>query len=426
MTLNEIIKVVNGISNINSYEFINNIKTDSRLIEENDVFIAIKGKNYDGNDYIDEAIEKGAIACICNNNLNDKCIVVEDTYESLYLLANYIRKKYDIPLIAITGSNGKTTTKDLLYHILSSEYKVLRNEGNKNNIIGVSNTLFKLNKTYEIIIMELGTNHIGEINYLSKMCNPNLGIITNIGSSHLEYFKNKKNIFKEKTSIIDGMDDVKLIINGDDKYLKRLHAYKCGIKKNNNLIAYDIKEYIDKISFKIKLDKEYNIIFNNPGVHFINDILLAIKASLACNIDINTIIDRISTFKLTDKRMNIIKKENYTIINDCYNSSLESVIGGLNYLKNIKEKKLLIIGDILELGNYSKRIHKKINKEIKKISNCEVLTVGRYTKYIDGINFDNVDNLIAYLKNYDIKNKYIYIKASRRMNFDKLVEYIKK
>lgn len=425
MTLNEIIKIVYGISNINSDELINNVKTDSRLIKENDVFIAIKGKNYDGNDYVEEAIENGAIACITNKNINNKCIVVNDTYESLYLLSNYIRNKYDISLIGITGSNGKTTTKDLLFHILSSEYKVLKNEGNKNNIIGVSDTLFKLNNTYEVIIMELGTNHMGEISHLSKMCNPNLGLITNIGSSHLEYFKNKKNIFKEKTSIIDGMDNIKLIVNGDDKYLKKIKAYKCGIKSNNNLIAYDIREYIDKIEFKIKLDKEYEVVFNNPGIHFINDILLVIKASLACNIDINTIIDKISTFKLTAKRMNIINKDNYVIINDCYNSSLESIIGGINYLKNIKNDKLLIIGDILELGKYSKKIHKKIGKVISKLKNYEVLTVGEYSKNIKGINFNDVDNLINYLDDYNFNNKYIYVKASRRMNFDKVVEYIK-
>ena len=219
MTLNELIKVVKGITNLNSNKLINNIKTDSRKIKKCDIFIALKGDKYDGHDYINEAVDKGCIACIVDKELdNDKCIRVKDTYECLYDIDNYMRNKYGIPLIAITGSNGKTTTKELIVHILKSKYKVLYNSDSKNNIIGVSDTLFKLNRKYDLIIMELGSNHIGEISMLSNMCNPSTSIITNIGSSHLEYFKNRKNIFKEKLSIIDGMNEKKLIINGDDKY----------------------------------------------------------------------------------------------------------------------------------------------------------------------------------------------------------------
>ena len=426
MTLNEVIKVICGKTNLNSNELINDIKTDTRIINEGDIFIAIKGKNYDGHDFRDEAIKKGAKACIVEYGNNDKCIYVDSTIESLFLLGNYIRNKYNIPLIAITGSNGKTTTKDLLYHVLSSKYNVLKNDGSKNNIIGVSNTLFKLNDSYDIVVMELGTNHLGEISYLSKMCNPTLGLITNIGSSHLEYFKTRKNIFKEKTTIIDGMYNKKLIVNGDDKYLKKLKCYKCGIKKNNNLKAYNIESYIDHIEFNIYLDKEYKIVFNNPGEHFVNNILLVIETCLDYNIDINDIISNINSFSLTNMRMNIIRIGSNVIINDCYNSSLESICAGINYLKNINQDKLLIIGDILELGKYSKKIHKKINKKLKKLNNKKILTVGKYSKYITGINFSNVEELINYLENNKINNTYIYIKGSRRMNLDKVVEYLTK
>lgn len=424
MILNELIKVVNGKSNINSDIIIKDIKTDTRKINKGDLFIALKGNNYDGNDFILEAQKNGAIACITNNNVNDKCIVVNDTYESLYLIGKYIRKKYNIPLIAITGSNGKTTTKELIYHILSSKYNVLKNEDSKNNLIGVSDTLFKLNNTYDIIVMELGTNHLGEISYLSKMCKPNIGIITNIGSSHLEYFKKRKNIFKEKLSIKDGMDKVNLIVNGDDKYLKKLKYFKCGIKKKNDLKAYNIEENIDGISFNIYLDKEYKIKFNNPVKHFICDILLAIKVCLDYGVNIKTIIRQINSFKLINKRMNIIKLDSNIMINDCYNSSLESIKGGLDCLKNIKNRKVLIIGDILELGKHSKSVHKKINKLIKKIDNKEVFTIGKYSKYIEGKNFISSLELLEYIKNNSIENSYIYIKGSRRMNLDIIVDYL--
>lgn len=426
MTLNDIIKIVNGKSKINSDELIKEIKTDSRKINKGDIFIALRGKNYDGNDFIDEAIRKGAVACITDKSINDKCIEVMDTYQSLFDLGNHIRNSFNIPLIAITGSNGKTTTKDLISHILSSKYNVLKNEESKNNIIGVSETLFKLNKNHEIIVMELGSNHMGEISYLSRMCNPNIGVITNIGSSHLGYFKTRRNIFKEKRSIIDGIKTKKLIVNGDDKYLKRLKQYKCGRNGNNDLIAYNIYENEDYISFCIYLNKEYKITFNNPGIHFINDILLAIKVCLEYNVKIKTIIKKINSFKLTEKRMNLIKVDSNTIINDCYNSSLESITAGLNYLSKIKGNKVLIIGDILELGKQSKKIHKKINKKVKAIDFNKILTVGEYSKYISGTNFNTAEELIEYLKENEINNSYIYVKGSRRMYLDKVVEYFTK
>ena len=238
MTLNELIKVVNGTSNINSEEIITKIKTDSRDIKKGDIFIALKGKKYDGHDYIDEAINNGATTCIVEEDINDRCIKVKSTKDSLFYIGNYIRKQNNIPVICITGSNGKTTTKELIVHILKSKYNVLYNKDNENNIYGVSNMLFNLNKDYDIVVIELGSNHIGEISLLSKTCNPTTSIITNIGSSHLEYFKNRKNIFKEKLSIIDGMKNNELIINGDDKYLKKLNYYKCGLNKNNNLKLY--------------------------------------------------------------------------------------------------------------------------------------------------------------------------------------------
>ena len=420
MTINELIKIVNGISIINSDEIINDIKTDTRKIKQGDIFIALKGNNYDGHDYIDEAINKGCIACVVEEDIdNDKCIKVNDTYKCLFDIGKYLRNKYNIPLIAITGSNGKTTTKELIVHILKSKYNVLYNKDSKNNLIGVSDTLFKLNNNYDVIVMELGTNHIGEIKQLSSMCTPSTSIITNIGTSHIGYFKSKKNIFKEKISI----SNKNLIVCGDDKYLKKLNAYRCGINKNNDLIAYNIKENIDTITFNIYLDKEYKIVFNNPGKHFISDILLAIKVCLDYKIDIDTIIDRINSFRLVNKRMNIIKSKSNIIINDCYNASLESIKSGIEYMNNIKEDKVFIIGDILELGKHSKRIHKKINKLLNKE---KVYTVGNYSKYIKGNHFNNVDELINYLNINKIENKYIYIKGSRRMNLDKIVEYLKK
>ncbi len=419
MTIGEIINAL-GIESSDNRTF-NSIKTDTRKLEKNDIFIAIKGKNYDGNDFLDEALAKGAILCISEVE-HENSIKVENTIDSLFKIGKYIKEKYKIPLIAITGSSGKTTTKEMLYHILSSKYKVLKNEGNNNNIFGVTETLFKLNDSYNMIVMELGSNKIGEISYLSKLCNPDLSIITNIGTSHLEYFKNRKEIFKEKYSIIDGMSIPRLIVNGDSKYLRDLKKYKCGLRLYNDLFAYNINLYDDYLTFNIFLDKEYLVRLNTPCKHFINDALLAIKASLDYDIDISTIIDRLKSFNMLEKRFKIEKIKGITIINDCYNSSYESVVGGINYLKRLKGKKLLILGDILELGKYSKLIHKKINLRLKFLRNKDIITIGKYSKYIKGKHYDSSKEV----NNIDISNyDYIYIKGSRRVNLDRIYEYIR-
>lgn len=427
MMLDQIIYIIKGKTRLTLNKKINNICIDTRKIKKGDIFIALKGKKYDGHNYIKEAIRKGAIACIGEEEITEyNYIKVNSTYESLFLLGNYFRRKYNIPLIAITGSNGKTTTKELLVHILKSKYKILYNKESKNNIIGVSNTLFKLNKKYNLIVMELGSNHVGEISYLSKMCNPNASIITNIGTSHLGYFKTKKNIFKEKISIIDGMTDNNIIINGDDEYLKKLNYYKCGLNKNNNLIAYNIYEYENYITFNINIDKEYTVTFNNPGKHFITDILLAIKVCLDYGIKIEEIIKKIKSFKLVNRRMNIIKNKSNIIINDCYNASYESLEAGLNYVKTLNKNKIIIIGDILELGKHSLKIHKRINKLLNDIENVQIYTVGKYSKYIKGINFYDSNELLKYLNNIKIKDSYIYIKGSRGMDLDIIVDYLTK
>lgn len=427
MTLNELIRIIDGKTDINSEKNINKIKTDTRKLKKGDIFIALKGINYDGHNYVNEAIEKGAIACIVDKAINnDKCIKVDDTYRSLYDIGKYLKAKYNIPLIAITGSNGKTTTKELIVHILKSKYNVLYNSDSQNNIIGISDTLFDLNNEYDLIVMELGSNHIGEIKTLSHMCIPTTSVITNIGSSHLEYFKRKKNIFKEKLSIIDGMKNINLIVNGDDKYLKKIKCYKCGIDTSNDLIAYNIYEDKEYITFNIFLDKEYKVVFNNPGVHFINDILLAIKVCLDYCIKIKNIIKKISTFKLINKRMTIIKVDSNVIINDCYNSSFESIKAGINYMNNINENKIFIIGEILELGKHSKKIHKKINNLLKNVTKDCIFTVGEGAKHIKGKHFNNVDELINHLEKNHIRDSYIYVKGSRRINLDKVVNYLEK
>lgn len=427
MDLNKIIEITYGqILNEFKNKVIHNIVTDSRRVKKNDLFIALKGEKYNGHDFINNIKKASGIIVDEEREFKTKIpvIKVKSTKESLYQIGKYYRDKLDIPLIAITGSNGKTTTKELISYILESKYNVLKNKENYNNLIGVSNTLFHLKNSHDIIVMELGMNHRGEIDQLTHMCSPNLGVITNIGSSHLKYLKSKKNIFKAKMELTNYLKG-DLIVNGDDKYLKKVkNSFKCGRNYNNDLIAYNIYHNQDLIEFSIFLDKEYRIRFNNPGLHFINSILITIKVCLMFDIDIKTIIKRINEFEMVNNRMKIIKKKDIILIDDSYNANYESMKAGLETLKEITNAKIIILGDMLELGKYSFYYHYKINFILNKICHKEVLTVGKYTKYIKGKHFINNQELISYLQSKNLNNTYIYIKGSHGMHLEEIKDWI--
>ena len=403
MKLSEINNILKG--KLNSDIEFNKIKINSKEITEGDLFLAINK----GHDYIDDAIKNGAVAIISEKELDIPSIKVDDSVIALGKIANYIRNLYNIPLIAITGSVGKTTTKELIYLVLSKKYKVLKSNKNQNNHIGLPLTLLNLDNSYEIVVTELGMNHFNEISNLSKICCPDYGIITNIGSAHIGNLGSKKNILKAKLEILDGLKG-SLIVNNNDRYLKKI---KNCIKVDENIL--NIK------NIKYGLIQEFDIgnvhfIFNSSK-HLLDDVYIAIKVGLLFGIELNLISEAINEYKNIDGRLKI----NGRIIDDCYNSSYESLIGGLEMLKEFKDFKYIVLGDMLELGKYSIKYHKKVNKYLKKIKNKQVLLIGNYTKYIKGIHFDDIESLASYLKNRD---GIIYIKGSRNMNLNKLINYI--
>lgn len=393
MYLSEIIKLI-GNYDIED-KLINKISTDSRILDESDVFICINT----GYKYIEDAIKKGVILIITEVDIDNSSIPiikVDSTIKVLGDIAKYIRSKYTGKVIAITGSNGKTTTKELLSYILSSKYKVLKNIGSENNHIGVPNTILSLNNSYDYLVLELGTNHLGEIKYLTSIVKPDIAIITNIGTSHIGNFGNIDNIYKEKLDIVS--DNTILFVNGNDKYLN----------KTNGIKVYD--EYDFKSSIP-HLQMDYNLVF---------------KVCEYLGLDINYIYSVAPNFKMSNSRMSITKGTNITIIDDSYNASYESVIGGLNSL-NKYNSKLIILGDMLELGEYSNFLHTNLLEELKKIDNYYLITVGVYTKVLNGnLHFNNVDSLIKYLYNieynlYDV----IYIKGAHGMNLYKTIPILK-
>ena len=414
MNIDLICKIVNGKLNKKKYgkRIINYFRIDSRLTTKNDCFITIN----EGYKYINNKM--GLIITDKDIKLNIPIIKVENIIEALKLLAIYKRNNFKGSVIGITGSNGKTTTKELIYNILSSKYKVLKNEKNNNNHIGLPLTLCNL-KDEEIIVLEMGMNHKGEIEYLSNICKPDIGIITNIGSAHIGNLGSKKNIYKAKMEILKGMNSNNLIVCGDNKYFKNTKYFKCGINKNNDLIAYNIKSDLEKLEFKINLDKEYNILFNNIGKQFIIDILYSIKIGLINNINIEEIIKIISNYKTIEHRMELVNLKKFKILDDSYNSSFESLKYDLDLLEKY-DNKLLIIGSIKELGKYSKKVHKKIIKLLNK-QNCEYILVGNEFKKNY---YNNYNEVIECLKKYNFDNKIVLLKGSRLNNLDKLREYL--
>ena len=433
MTLKEILKITKGriISGKKNNIEVGKICIDSRNIEKGDIFVALQGKKTNGNKYIENVINTSSLIITEKKiKLKNKTpiIKVKNAKKAIKKIGIYNRKKYiDKPLIAITGSVGKTTTKELISEIFKTKYNILKTYKNYNNELGVSLMLSQIKEKHDIIILELGMNHMNEIKKLSKMCKPTTALITNIGTSHIGNLKTQENILKAKLEIIKGMKKGDLILNGEDFYLKKINNLKkiSIIKTNEKYIRNIILN--EKLNFELEIDKKnHQISFNIPNKYLIENILLAIQTAIIYKIPTTNIIKSINNFKTPNKRSEIINLENnITLIDDTYNSSLESIKSSLSLLENINKNKLAIIGDVLELGDQAEIIHKQIEKELKKIENLNVITIGEYTKHINiGMHFKSNKDLIQHLKNKDIKNTVILIKASRNMHLEEIKEYI--
>ena len=463
LKIEDILKCTNGkliIGNKNSV--CEKFSKDTRQIEKGDTYIAIKGENFDGDLFYKEALDKGADTVIISkidipqediekyNKQNKNIIQVENTAIALGQMATYKRELYKdkIKVVGVTGSVGKTSTKDVIANVISQKYKTLKTEGNNNNKIGLPLTILRL-KDEEVLVIEMGMNHLGEISYLTKIAKPDISVITNIGTSHIGNLGSRENILKAKLEILDGMDKKLLVINNDNDLLNKwniennenIEVHTFGIKEKSEFQATNIKLNENSSNFICENKNEkINIDVPVGGEHFILNALCATAVGKLLNLNNEQIINGIKNFKLTAKRMEVnYLKNNITLVNDSYNASYESIKASILSLKNMKAKRrIAVLGDMFELGEFSEKLHRDVGKVVYENNIDKLFVIGNAAKYISeeasklGFNKDNIfifddrNNLLNKLKQYIESGDVVLFKASNGMKLFEIVDELKK
>ena len=455
MKVKDILNVTNGeLINGNNELICENFSKDTRTIEKGDIYIGIKGANFDGNQFWKQALDNGADAVIVQDveiSLQDieeyaqKTIIkVENTLDALYKIAKYKRSLYNIPVIAITGSVGKTSTKDIIANVVNMQYKTLKTEGNNNNNIGLPMTILKL-KDHEALVLEMGMNHLGEISLLTDIAKPTLSVITNIGTSHIGNLGSRENILKAKLEILEGMETPKIIINNDNDLLHnwyqenlgKLEIHTFGIANDSDVMGKDIKMQEESSEFiAVVNSKETKIKVPVGGEHFVYNALCAMTVGKVLNIPTEKIQEGIEGFELTKKRMDIRKLENGAIIiNDAYNASYESMKVSLEFLaQHTGERKIAVLGDMFELGEYSEQLHRQVGKEVVKNNINMLICAGENARYIiDEVNknsdietffMHNNEEIVEKLSQELRKGDVVLVKASNGMKFFEICQKV--
>lgn len=422
--------------NINEFYLVflqsKNVVIDSRKIEKGSLFFAFSGDSYNAAEKAKEAIENGALAVIIEDEKysdpDNNIFYVASTLEFLQNLAIFHRDQLVIPFIGLTGSNGKTTTKELISNVLAEKFKVQYTFGNLNNHIGVPLTLLSIRSEHEIAVIEMGANHQKEIEFLCKIAKPNIGYITNFGKAHLEGFGGFEGVIKGKSELYNYLKEnrQKILVNNNDK----IQVEKTG-------------DYYDKITFGTP-DSDYNFepvfkehfvginyngtdIFSNlTGKYNYDNISAAVALGLYFGLDINEIKAAIENYFPSNMRSQIQKKDNTTLVLDTYNANPSSMQVSLENFKTFEGSKLIIIGDMLELGEESLKEHQNILDFANSCGFDEIITVGPNFKKVNqtGNAFENTSELIEILKINPIKKDNILLKASRGIALEKIIDYI--
>lgn len=417
------------------------ITTDTRTLEKKSIFFALKGDNFDANLFAQKAIDGGCAFAIVDNETvsNTKTIfLVKDVLESLQQLAKFHRQQLKFPIIGITGSNGKTTNKELIHAVLSKKYNTYATKGNLNNHIGVPLTLLSLRNNHEMAIIEMGANHQGEIAMLCELSDPDYGVITNIGKAHLEGFGGIEGVIIGKSELYKYIENKrgKIFINGDDETLLELSNNLEKIYYGEN-IEFDVygklfsnSEFVEfKWNNKHKnLDSQPLIKTNMFGHYNFINLLCAVCIGSYFNVDKNDINSALEAYVPEMNRSQIKKTESNTIILDAYNANPSSMSLAIdNFEKQEFDNKIVILGDMLELGDYSNQEHEKIINQLAKGKIKKVILVGVQflrlkDEFLQYYFFTNIGELGEYINTHQIVDSTILIKGSRGMQLEKIVD----
>ena len=410
----------------------NGVSTDSRKVKKNDIYFSLKGPNFNGNEFAKSAIEKGACYAIVDQKeyvIDKSYILVEDCLKTLQNLANYHRKNSKAKIIGLTGSNGKTTSKELIFSVLKNEFKTIATTGNLNNHIGVPLTLLSIKEDTEIAIIEMGANHLKEIETLSNIADPDYGYITNFGKAHLEGFKNLEGVIKGKSELYNHLiNKSKLIfINNRDKKqveLTKEYSNKFTFGEQNSDSIFSVKSINPTINISID-----NILIetNLFGQYNIDNIAAAICIGKYFNLDNENIKAGIERYIPENNRSQIIKKGSNKIILDAYNANPTSMQLALSSFNDMKEgKKIVFIGDMFELGENSHQMHQEIVYSVEKMNFDQTFIIGELfnkTKHSSKIkSFKNLNDLKGNMD--EISNSAILIKGSRGMKLENILDFI--
>ena len=458
LTVDEILKATNGtVIKESSVSVFKGLSTDSRSTSKGTLFLPIIGKIFDGHDFIATAIKDGASGSLVQRGLEGKIkaisgdatlILVDDTLKALGDIARFWRSKFEIPVIAVTGSSGKTTTKEMMAEIIGLAKRVLKSRGNFNNLVGLPLTLLEMNTSHETAILEMGTNARGEIGRLTRIAKPDVGLITNIGPAHLEGLESMDVVKEEKWDLFNNMKNRGVaIINSDDDLLSTLASHwkgksvTFGIEKDADVRAERITKNVGMgANFILKINgNSRELTMSTAGEHNVYNALAAAASSLAVGIEYDLICEGLTSFKPISGRMEILKLKNGAfLIDDAYNANPASVSAALKTLKNLRGKhgSTVILGDMLELGVWAEEMHEGIGSLMADTGVDTIFLRGELARMVakgaikKGLKNDRIffhettEEIVAHLKSYLKKGDWMLVKGSRKMRMGEIVEEI--
>lgn len=413
------------------------ISTDTRTIEKGDFYLPLKGVSFDGEKFINQAIEKGAIGTFCTTpqaiENQVTLLQVEDTLKAYLELANFRREKLNFTVVAITGSSGKTTTKELVASVLSEKFKTFKTPLNHNNEIGFCQTIFEAPDDTQVLVLEMGMRGLGEIELLSKYSEPDITIISNVGTAHIGRLGSRENIAKAKCEIVKYQRG-NVFIAHDDELIKNT------VQFDGEKIYYSLRDVkiLEKKEHYSKFEYQNNIYELNVGGDYnIENALSAINAGMKLGMNVEEIKDGLKKYAPIEKRWEAVNANGYEIINDSYNANPESMRAFIDTIFELYKNSVIILGDMGELGDDEIRYHKELGIYINSHKNLTddimVLSIGNLSKYITydvkkcySKHFETIEDAVDFIKNNVIKQRKIFLKASRNMKFERIIEELKK